>query len=499
MAEMLSAADWRREATDLHFRNQSFIDGKYVAALSGKTFDCVNPATGQVLTKVAACDKEDVDRAVAAARKAFESGAWSRMAPTARKKKLQKLAELMIKHAGELALLETLDMGKPIRDSSSIDVPGAANCIAWNAEAIDKLYDQIAPTDPNVVALVTREPLGVVGAVVPWNFPLLMACWKLGPALATGNSVVLKPAEQSPLSAIRIGELAAEAGIPEGVLNILPGFGETAGQAIGLHQDVDAVAFTGSFEVGKLFLQYAGRSNMKHVSLECGGKTPHIVMADCPDLETAAKAAAFGIFFNQGEVCNAGSRLIVDRRIKDEFLDKVMKVGERMQPGDPLDPKTRMGAIVDKTQLERVLGYIEAGKKEGAELRMGGRRARMDSGGYYVEPTVFDKVDNRMKIAQEEIFGPVLSTITFADPEEAIRIGNDTMFGLAAAIWTRDINTAHRAAKALRAGVVWVNCFDEGDMSTPFGGFKQSGFGRDKSIHALSKYTELKTTWIRLH
>ena len=499
MAEMLSAEDWKREATHLHFRNQAFIDGKYVPAASGKTFDCVNPATGQLLTKVAACDKEDVDRAVAAARKAFESGQWSRTAPAARKKKLQKLAELMIKHAGELALLETLDMGKPIRDSSSIDIPAAANCIAWNAEAIDKLYDQIAPTDPNVVALVTREPLGVVGAVVPWNFPLLMACWKLGPALATGNSVVLKPAEQSPLTAVRIGELAAEAGFPEGVLNILPGFGETAGQAIGLHNDVDAVAFTGSFEVGKLFLQYAGRSNMKHVSLECGGKTPHIVMADCPDLETAAKAAAFGIFFNQGEVCNAGSRLIVDRRIKDEFVDKVMKVGERMQPGDPLDPKTRMGAIVDKTQLERVLGYIEVGKKEGAELRMGGKRARADSGGYYVEPTVFDKVDNRMKIAQEEIFGPVLSTITFTDPAEAIRIGNDTMYGLAAAIWTRDINTAHRAAKSLRAGIVWVNCFDEGDMSTPFGGFKQSGFGRDKSIHALSKYTELKTTWIRLH
>jgi len=499
MAEMPSAEDWKREAIHLHFRNQAFIEGKYVAARSGKTFDCVNPATGEVLTKVAASDKEDVDRAVAAARKAFESGAWSRMAPAARKKKLQKLAELMIKHAGELALLETLDMGKPIRDSSSIDIPAAANCIAWNAEAVDKLYDQIAPTDPNVVALVTREPLGVVGAVVPWNFPLLMACWKLGPALATGNSVVLKPAEQSPLTAIRLGELTAEAGIPEGVVNILPGFGETAGQAIGLHDDVDGVAFTGSAEVGKLFLQYAGRSNMKHVSLECGGKTPHIVMADCPDIEAAAKAAAFGIFFNQGEVCNAGSRLLVDRRIKDEFLDKVMKVGERLQPGDPLDPKTRMGAIVDKTQLERVLGYIEAGKKEGAELRMGGKRARAESGGFYIEPTVFDKVDNRMKIAQEEIFGPVLSTITFVEPEEAIRIGNDTMYGLAAAIWTRDINTAHRAAKALRAGVVWVNCFDEGDMSTPFGGFKQSGFGRDKSIHALSKYTELKTTWIRLH
>ena len=499
MAEMLSADDWKREATRLAIRTQAFIDGKYVAAASGETFDCVNPATGEAIAKFAACDKEDVDRAVIAARRAFESGSWSRMAPAGRKKRLQKLAELMLKHAGELALLETLDMGKPIRDSSTIDVPAAANCIAWNGEAIDKLYDQVAPTDPNVVALITREPLGVVGAVVPWNFPLLMGCWKIGPALATGNSMVLKPAEQSPLTAIRLAELVLEAGIPEGVFNVVPGFGETAGQAIGLHMDVDAVAFTGSTEVGKYFLQYAGRSNMKHVSLECGGKTPHIVMADCPDLEAAAKAAAFGIFFNQGEVCNAGSRLLVDATIKDAFLAKVVEVGKRMQPGDPLDPKTRMGAIVDKTQLERVLGYIEAGKQEGAELKMGGKRARADSGGYYVEPTVFDKVDNRMKIAREEIFGPVLSTIAFKDAEEAVRIGNDTIYGLAAAVWTRDINTAHRTAKALRAGVVWVNCFDEGDMSTPFGGFKQSGFGRDKSIHALSKYTELKTTWIRLH
>ena len=499
MAEMLSAEDWKREATRLTVRTQAFIDGKYVDAASGKTFDCVNPATGETIAKIAEGDKEDVDRAVAAARRAFESGKWSRMAPAQREKRLQKLAELMLKHAGELALLETLDMGKPIRDSSSIDIPAAANCIAWNGEAIDKLYDQVAPTDPNVVALVTREPLGVVGAVVPWNFPLLMGCWKIGPALATGNSMVLKPAEQSPLTAIRLAELVLEADIPEGVFNVVPGFGETAGQAIGLHMDVDAVAFTGSTEVGKYFLQYAGRSNMKHVSLECGGKTPHIVMADCPDLETAAKAAAFGIFFNQGEVCNAGSRLLVDASIKDAFLAKVVEVGKRLQPGDPLDPKTRMGAIVDKTQLERVLGYIEAGKKEGAELKMGGKRVRAETGGYYVEPTVFDKVDNRMKIAQEEIFGPVLSTISFKNPEEAVRVGNDTIYGLAAAVWTRDINTAHRTAKALRAGVVWVNCFDEGDMSTPFGGFKQSGFGRDKSVHALSKYTELKTTWIRLH
>jgi gamma-glutamyl-gamma-aminobutyraldehyde dehydrogenase/4-guanidinobutyraldehyde dehydrogenase/NAD-dependent aldehyde dehydrogenase len=325
-----------------------------------------------------------------------------------------------------------------------------------------------------------------------------MASWKVGPALATGNSVVLKPAEQSPLTALRLGELALEAGVPPGVLNVVPGFGETAGRAVGLHMDVDAVTFTGSTEVGKLFLVYAGQSNMKHVSLECGGKSPHIVMADCPDLEVAARAAATGIFFNQGEVCNAGSRLLVEEKIKEEFLDKVMTWGKKLQPGDPLDPKTKMGAIVDGRQLERVLGYIEAGKSGGARLRMGGARARSDSGGFYVEPTVFDNVDNKMQIAQEEIFGPVLATISFRDLDEAVRIGNDSIYGLAAALWTRDLTTAHKMARALRAGTVWVNCFDHGDNTVPFGGFKQSGVGRDKSRHALEKYTQLKTTWINL-
>ncbi len=498
MTEMPSREEWEARAKALDIRNKAFIDGQYVEAVSGETFDCVNPANGEVITKVASCDEKDVDKAVAAARRAFESGAWSGMAPAARKRKLQKFASLIEAHREELALLETLDMGKPIRDSYRIDIPGSANCIAWNAEAIDKLYDEIAPTDPSAVALITREPLGVVGAVVPWNFPLLMACWKLGPALATGNSVVLKPAEQSPLTALRIAELAIEAGIPEGVLNVVPGFGETAGRAIGMHMDVDAVAFTGSAEVGKFFLEYAGKSNMKRVSLECGGKTPNIVLADTPDLDAAAKAAAFGIFFNQGEVCNAGSRLIVEAAIKDALLEKVMAVGRKLQPGHPLDPATRMGAMVDKTQMERVLGYIETGRKEGAEIRMGGGRVNEETGGYYIEPTVFDKVDNKMTIAQEEIFGPVLATLAVDDLDAAIRIANDSVYGLAAAIWTRDINKAFKAAKALRAGSVWVNCFDHGDMTTPFGGFKQSGFGRDKSLHALEKYTEIKTTWIQL-
>jgi gamma-glutamyl-gamma-aminobutyraldehyde dehydrogenase/4-guanidinobutyraldehyde dehydrogenase/NAD-dependent aldehyde dehydrogenase len=439
-----------------------------------------------------------VDRAVKAARAAFDKGSWSRMAPSARKKVLLKFASLIEKHNDELALLETLDMGKPIRDSSRIDIPLAAQCIAWYAEAIDKVYDEIAPTGREAVSLIRREPVGIVAAVVPWNFPLLMASWKIGPALAAGNSMIVKPAEQSPLTAIRIAELAAEAGVPEGVFNVVPGFGETAGQALGRHMDVDCVTFTGSTEVGKFFLRYAGESNMKQVSLECGGKSPNIIMADAPDLDAAATAAAWGIFFNQGEVCNAGSRLIVEESVKDRVLEKIMAVGKKLSPGDPLDPKTGLGAIVDKTQMERVLGYIESGKKEGAKLAMGGNRVKTDTGGYYVEPTVFDKVDNKMKIAQEEIFGPVLSTITFKSPEEAVKIGNDTIYGLAAAIWTKDITKAFKVSDALRAGVVWVNCFDNGHISSPFGGFKQSGFGRDKSLHALEKYSQLKATWIHI-
>jgi acyl-CoA reductase-like NAD-dependent aldehyde dehydrogenase len=498
MAAQPSQEEYRAQAAGLSYRNQAFINGTYVPAASGKTFECVSPIDGKVLTQVAACDVEDVNRAVAAARSAFEAGTWANMAPARRKRVLLKFADLIRKHKDELALLETLDMGKPIRYSGAVDIPGSAACVAWYGEAIDKIYDEIAPTDPSAVAMITREPIGVVAAVVPWNFPLLMASWKFGPALAAGNSVILKPAEQSPLTALRVAELAAEAGIPDGVFNVVPGFGETAGQALGRHMDVDCLAFTGSTEVGKYFMKYSAESNMKTVSLECGGKSPNIVLADAPDLDAAAKSAAFGIFFNQGEVCNAASRLLVEASIKDEFLEKVMAVGARLQPGDPLDPKTHMGAIVDQTQMSRVLGYIDAGKQEGAALKMGGEQARADSGGYYIAPTVFDNVGPKMKIAQEEIFGPVLSTISFNEPDEAVRIGNDTIYGLAAAVWTRDINKAHKMARALRAGVVWVNTYDAGDITTPFGGYKQSGFGRDKSLHAINKYSQLKTTWIQI-
>jgi len=498
MSAALSLDDWTGRAGALNYRNQAFIGGKYVPAASGKTFDCLSPIDGRLLTKVAACEAADVDLAVRSAREAFENGAWSRMAPARRKRVLMRFADLILKHKDELALLETLDVGKPIRFSSTVDIPGAAQAISWYGEAIDKLYDEVAPTDPSAVALITREPVGVIAAVVPWNFPLLMASWKIGPVLAAGNSLILKPAEQSPLTALRIAELAAEAGLPEGVFNVVPGFGETAGQALGRHMDVDGVTFTGSTEVGKLFLRYAGESNMKRVSLECGGKSPNIVMADAPDLDAAAKSAAFGIFFNQGEVCNAGSRLLVDERIKDEFVEKVMGVAKRMAPGNPLDPKTMMGAMVDETQTGRVMGYIEAGKSEGATLKMGGGRTEAVKGGCYIEPTIFDRVANDMKIAREEIFGPVLATISFKDAEDAVRIGNDTIYGLAAAVWTRDISTAHKMARALKAGTVWVNTYDAADISTPFGGYKQSGFGRDRSLHALEKYTNLKTTWIHV-
>ncbi len=489
---------WHERARSVAIPTQAFIDGRYVDAASGATFNSVNPATGKVLAQVAAGDAEDINRAVASARAAFRKGVWANLPPARRKKVLSRFAELITAHGDELALLETLDMGKPISDSLQVDIPAAARCIQWYAEAIDKVYDEVAPTGPGALALITREPLGVVGAIVPWNFPLVMAAWKIAPVLAAGNSLVLKPSEKSPLTALRIAELALAAGVPPGVMNVVPGYGHTAGKALALHMDVDCVAFTGSTATGKTIMQYAGQSNLKRVSLECGGKSPNIVLADYPNLEKAATAAAFAIFFNQGEMCSAGSRLLLQEGIQDAVLDKVAEIGRTMQPGDPLEPATRLGAIVDETQMKRVLGYIDAGQKEGASVRFGGKRMRQDSGGYFVEPTVFEHVSPQMSIAREEIFGPVLSAITFKTPEEAIEIANDVVFGLAAAVWTRDITTAHRMARAIRAGTVYINCYDADDITVPFGGFKQSGMGRDKSLHALEKYTELKTTWLDL-
>lgn len=487
---------WQAKAKAIHPEWRAFIDGRYVEALSGKTFATVNPATGEVIAQIASCDAADVDVAVRSARKAFESGVWSRRAPAERKQVLLKFAENIMAHREELALLESLDVGKPITNAYNGDIVGSATCIQWYAEAIDKIYGETAPSTHDMTTLIMREPLGVVAAVVPWNYPLSMASWKLGPALAAGNSVILKPAEQSPLTAIRIAQLAVDAGLPEGVLNVIPGFGETAGRALGMHMDVDCIGFTGSTEVGKLFLQYSGQSNMKRVGLECGGKSPHIIMADCPDLDAAARAVAMGIFANSGQVCNAGSRLIVEEPIRERLLEKVGSVVQELTLGDPLDPATKMGPVVSQSQYERVLSYIKTGQEQGARVVFGGGDVANKNGGYFIQPTVFDGVDTSMRIAQEEIFGPVLATISIDTFEDALRIANDTIYGLAAGVWTGDITRAHRAAKTIRAGVVWINCFDKGNMSSPFGGFKQSGFGRDKSLHAFDKYMDWKAVWI---
>jgi len=498
MSKKLTRAEWEAKAAALTIRTQAFIDGAYVDAASGKTFGCVSPMDGQCRAQIAECEAEDIHRAVSASRRAFEAGAWSETSPVHRKKTLQKFALLLEKHAEELALLESIDMGKPVADALAIDVAASVRCLNWTAEAIDKVYGEIAPTPQHELGLITREPLGVVGAIVPWNFPLLMASWKFAPALAMGNSVILKPSEKSPLSAIRIAELAMEAGIPPGVFNVLPGFGKGAGEPLALHMDVDGLVFTGSTGVGKHLLQCAGQSNMKRAYMECGGKSPNVVFADAPDLQAAAEAAAIGIFFNQGEVCTAASRLLVERSIKDDFVKMVVEAGKQLYPKHPFEPGAPMGAIVDEGQMQRVLSYIEKGKAEGARLALGGERVMTETGGYYVAPTVFDDVAHEMTISKEEIFGPVLSVIAFDDEKEAIRIANDTDFGLAAGVWTSNLSRGHRVAKKLRAGSVWVNYWDGGDMTAPFGGFKQSGNGRDKSLHAFEKYTELKATWINL-
>ncbi len=490
-------AYWQDKAATLAIEGRAFIDGELCHASNGKTFACNSPIDGRVLAQVADCGEADVNTAVAAARRAFAQQSWAGMSPRQRKAILLRWAALMREHREELALLETLDSGKPIGDTTNIDIPAAAHCVDWYAEAIDKTGGEVVPCDPHLVGLVTREPIGVVAAVVPWNFPLLMAAWKFAPALAVGNSVVLKPSEKSPLTAIRVAQLAHEAGLPRGVFNVLPGGGEP-GRVLALHADVDCIAFTGSGRTGRAIMECAARSNLKRVWLELGGKSPNIVLADCPDLDRAAQAAADAIFFNMGEVCTAGSRLLVHRDIKDAFIDKLLVAARRYVPGHPLDPAVTMGAIIDQIQLDRVLEYIEAGRREG-RLLAGGSRVREEAGGFYVEPTVFE-VQPNARIAQEEIFGPVLSVITFDTVDEAVAIANDTEYGLAAAVWSADLGTAHDVARRLRAGTVWVNGYSDGsdDLNFPFGGYRQSGNGRDKSLHALEKYSELKSTIIRL-
>ncbi|GGY99458.1 aldehyde dehydrogenase [Pseudoduganella plicata] len=494
----MTSSTWQERARDLQIDGRAFINGERVAARSERQFDNHSPIDGRLLGAVARCDGADVDIAVSAARAAFDDGRWASFAPAKRKRILLKFADLMQQNAAELALLETLDMGKPIKYSQAVDVAGAANCIRWYGEAIDKVYGEIAPTPANSLALITREPVGVVGAIVPWNYPMLMASWKIAPALAAGNSVILKPSEKSPLTALRMAELALQAGIPPGVFNVLPGFGNEAGSALALHMDVDCIAFTGSTRVGKQIMQMAGQSNLKRAWTELGGKSANILCADCPDLDAAVAASIGSIFFNQGESCNAPSRLFVEESIRARFIEKALALVPAYAPGDPLDDKTVMGAIVDDIQLKTVIGYIEQGKAAGAKLVTGGERVRLDTGGYYVAPTIFDNVTADMAIAREEIFGPVLSVLSFTDVKEAVRQANASPYGLHAAVWTADLTKAIQTSRALRAGTVHVNQYDNDDITVPFGGYKQSGNGRDKSLHAFDKYTELKTTWIQI-
>jgi gamma-glutamyl-gamma-aminobutyraldehyde dehydrogenase len=495
---MTSLAHFEAVAGSLKLPGEAVIGGKTVRSASGKTFANVTPRNGRVLNHVAQCEAADVDAAVASARAAFETGPWRRLHYRDKKRVLFKFAELMQRDAESLAVLESLDVGKPITNALRGDIPAAIGTLRYYAEALDKIYGEVGPGTPDRFSFAVHEPLGVVGAIVPWNFPLLMAMWKIAPALAMGNSVILKPAEQSPLTALKIGELAMEAGLPPGVLNIVPGFGAEAGKALALHNDVDMIAFTGSGAVGRLLMQYSGQSNLKRVSLELGGKSPHIIFNDCPDLGRAATEAAWGVFYNSGQVCTAGSRLLVQAGVADEFLDRLIAVARKIVAGDPLEPATRSGAMASEEQMQTALRYIETAKREGGALALGGSRTRLDSGGFYVEPTVFDRVSPENTIAREEVFGPVLAVTHFNEPDDAIRIANDTSYGLAAGLWTKDVTLAHRAAREIRAGLVWINGWDSCDITMPFGGFKQSGFGRDRSLHALYKYADLKSVSITL-
>lgn len=473
-----------------------FINGTYIAASSGETFCIINPANGNVVTDVPLANADDVDLTVKAARQAFNKGYWRRLAPAQRKKILLKFSDLMVENKETLGLLNTLCMGKPITSAINGEVPSAASVIAYAAEAIDKFYGEVAPTAPDHINILLNQPLGVVAAIVPWNYPLSMAAWKIGPALATGNSVILKPAEQSPLSALFLGKLANEAGIPAGVLNILPGDGPTTGQSLGLHPDIDCITFTGSTEVGKKIMGYAAQSNLKRVSLECGGKSPHIVLADCADIAKAADEVAKGIFTNSGQVCSAGSRLILEKSIRQPFLAELEKAAKKFVPGDPLNPRTNMGPLVSSDQLKKAFKAIDTAIAEGGTLFFGGTQATTNQPGYFLQPTIIIDVKNSHTLAQEEVFGPVLAVIDAEDFDDALKIANDTIYGLAAGIWTSSNAKALKAMENLHAGIVWVNCYEVGSQASPFGGFKQSGFGRDKSVHALEKYVDIKSCWV---
>jgi aldehyde dehydrogenase (NAD+) len=469
------------------------IGGKWVDSVSGKTFDTINPATGEVICRVAEGDKADIDLAVKAARKAFEEGPWPKMLPAERARLLNKLADAIEANLQELAALETLDNGKPIGDALGADLPLTLQCYRYYAGWADKIYGQTIPINGPYFTYTRHEPVGVVGQIIPWNFPLLMQAWKWGPALACGNTVVLKPAEQTPLTALRVAQLAQEVGFPDGVINVVPGYGPTAGAALSSHMDVDKIAFTGETTTGKIVMTAAAQSNLKRVSLELGGKSPNVVFADA-DLDAAIEGAYFGLFFNQGQCCCAGSRLFVQEKVYDEFVQKMVAKAKSRKVGDPFRPDTEQGPQVSQEQFDRVMGYIQHGKKDGAKLLVGGER--VGNRGYFIQPTVFADVQDEMTIAQEEIFGPVMSILKFKDVDEVVARGNRTFYGLAAAVWTKDITKALQLANRLRAGTVWVNCFDVFDAGAPFGGYKMSGIGRELGQYALQLYTEVKTVTI---
>ena len=477
---------------------QLFVDNKKIPSISGQTIDVISPIDGKNITTIANANAEDVDNTVKVARKSFDNGYWSKAAPQERKKVLIRFAELIEANALELAVLGVRDNGTEINMAIMAEPTSAASCIRYYAETIDKMYGEIAPTSDSILGLIHREPIGVIGAIIPWNFPLMIASWKFAPALSTGNSVIIKCAENASLALLKLAELATEAGIPAGVFNVITGEGEVTGKALAMHMDVDVIAFTGSGVVGRKIMDYSSRSNLKRVYLELGGKSPNIVFADTKDIDKAVTQSLGGIFRNSGQVCVAGSRLIIEESIADEFTEKLINESKKLIVGDPLDLSSNIGAIASQDQLNKNLNYIDSALTEGAILRSGGKQINHDLGGYYMEPTVFSKVNTEMKIAQEEVFGPVLSVLTCKNENDAIDIANNTVYGLAAAVWTTDLSRAHRMIRSIKAGVVHVNCYGGADLTVPLGGVKQSGNGHDRSLHALEKYTDLKTAWISL-